>query len=133
MLFTFKKIRETIAALKSKKTKPPKNYPHSEKNQYSMKFMDHPPSKKAVNFVVMLVILLPCVWLFNYLLRSFAESCNVGAITGIGAIFLTVAYETLREKLFTIIPFYKLNPYFGSKLDETINALRKKKLECPKI
>lgn len=132
MLFTFKKITETIAAFKSKKPEPPKKYPHSEKDQYTMKFMDYPPPKRAVNLVVSLAILLPSVLLFNYLLRSFAESCNVGVVTGIGAIFLTMTYETLRQRLFAIIPFYKLNPYFGNKLDETINAFRRKRLECPK-
>ncbi len=39
MIFTFKKIRETIAAFKFKKTKPPKHYPTSGEDQYTMKFM----------------------------------------------------------------------------------------------
>ena len=125
MVFNFRKIKETIAAFKAKRPKPPEDRLDSGKDQYTIKIMQHPPSNKAVNLVVLLIVLLRCVWIFNYILHSFTQSCNLVTTTGLGAIVLTLAYDRLRKKLFAAIPFYKLNPYFGDKLEETINAFRK--------
>ena len=49
---------------------------------------------------------------------------SVGILVGVG---IGVAADRFKESLLQRIPFYKLNAYFGNKLDETIIALRKRK------
>jgi hypothetical protein len=129
-MFTFKKIRETIIAFKPKR----KTGSDYQMPDYSTRFTQTTPNT-TINKGIIIMIIFPILWLFNYIIESFLRSCGTATTTGLSAIILTAIYAFFHDrirnkvfqKIFQTIPFYKLNPYFGNKIEETIQAYKKTK------
>ncbi|MFQ5898232.1 MAG: hypothetical protein ACE5JN_08290 [Candidatus Methylomirabilia bacterium] len=125
----FRKIRETVEAFR---TAP---FTHDEKlDQYEQelrsRFEKKEPANTAINIAVLVVVVLPCSYLLALLLsKVFSLSTDVGGIVTsmVLTYLLFAAHGRLFDKLQEVIPFYKLNPYFGSKLEETIAAFRRER------
>lgn len=124
----FRKIRETIETFKVA-------HPSREEvlKKYEQELQARAEGQKpaatsvdpVVQLVVTIALVLPLSILFTNLFGAAVHTET--RISGIViAILLTYALDSARNKigraLFEILPMHKLNPYFGSKLEETIQS-----------
>ncbi len=126
----FRKIRETVAALQSKPTPTLTAYEQELKSRFEAKA----PANIAVNLGVRLAVVIPALLLLNALLSQVfhVSTETTGMLSVVLAYVIAVIHPKIIDGLFGPIPFHKLNPYFGSKLEETIAAFRRSSSEHPR-
>jgi len=125
----FRKIKETIQAFRGA---PPSVGEQLDlyEQELRARVFDRDKGKEKPNLAVILIALFIVVLPLASLLGGVAHSLlkfdeKIASITV--SIILTYILESMRERIVNAIPFHKLNPYFGSKIEETIAAFRVKK------
>lgn len=126
----FKKIKETIAAFK---TPLPTHddtmewYRDSVVRRIEGHKADYDVALKIAFFIV--IILPAAIAIGNISAKIFAfESASKYISTTVGIILAFIAgkfYEEITSLIEKWIPIHKLDPYFGSKIRETIRAFQK--------
>lgn len=125
----FNKIKETIAAFEPEPSDLNRSVHISKKTSELQRLQSGKKEKvhKAISVGVFIFVILPCIYLFTKLFRAlFPELENTISAVIISSI-LAYSYSYFHDQLFLKIPFYKMNPYIGTKIEETIKALRREK------
>ncbi len=124
----FNKIRETYLAL----TTPKRTVTIDEQIQaYSERLREASSGEKvakaSIRLGVYFLIVIPTAFMVFHILHQLTSFKNemVGAIGITLAFFVGMAIQYVHDNMMKYIPFHKLNPLFGSKLDETIAAFKK--------
>ncbi len=122
----FYKIRETVAAFQSKPASTLDQTLAAYEQELRARVEPKPPVNSAVNIGVQLAVLIPVVILVNASLsKVFHASTEMNTVlTTLLAYAFAKLHSKVKSVLMECVPFYKLNPYFGSKLEETIAAFR---------
>jgi len=126
----FTKIKETVAAFESDSPDFSRKE-HLSKASTKIKKLQSGREKpnKAVNIGVYVFIVLPCIFLLYLLWNNLFPKVSSVALTVISSSVLTYIYSHFEAEIFNKIPFYKLNPYVGNTLEETVDAFRKEEQE----
>jgi hypothetical protein len=123
----FNKIKQTISVLR---TRPPKRTIQDVIDAHGIVLHEsisgHTPAK-IVRIGVYLAVALPSSILISEILYhltnlSAKETGALGVLTGI---LMGFSIRWIHDQILDRVPFHKLNPYFGSKIEETISALKK--------
>jgi hypothetical protein len=87
----------------------------------------------AAKMVASFVVIFPSTYFIEHFLKSCgtdSKGLNAGLssiiLTAFNAAVLLLFYERIRDAIWKRIPTYKLNSYFGSKLEETIKSFKNK-------
>jgi hypothetical protein len=123
----FNKLKQTVAALKRNVVEP---MPHEKAEAYGLEFHRSASNEKPVRIVrtgVVVAIVIPSAFLLTAILHQLTSLTgkNLGALSILVGFGLGYAINKLENVFVERVPFHKLNPFFGSKLEETIAALRK--------
>ena len=78
--------------------------------------------EKKVRSGVILIIVLPLFFTFTHVLTKLTSISELVSIF-IGG-FVGYLIAEFGDRIFKYIPFYKLNPYFGNKIEEAIKSLK---------
>lgn len=124
----FTKIRETIAAFTT-----PQPIPTIEEQTqaYGRRVREASSGEKPipapVRFGVYLAVMIPSALVLSHILHQFTEvkAETFGAIGIMIGFIIAWAIQVAHDSVMRNIPFYKLNPLFGSKIEETIAAFKK--------
>ena len=125
----FRKIKETIQAFRGA---PPSLGEQLDlyEQELRARVFDRDKGKEKPNLAVILIALFIVVLPLASFLAGVAHSFlkvdeKITAI--IISVSVTYILDSARDRIMAAIPFQKLNPYFGSKIEETIGAFRVKK------
>jgi len=115
----FTKIKETIEAFRY----PPAEMTVQEKiDKYHQELDARIHGKqpaKAISFAVLIAAVIP---VSIFIGRMISELLDVSDMKSTAVVAVILGY--FGNELFERIPFHKLNPYFGSKIQDTINAFK---------
>mgnify|MGYP001583617002 CR=1 FL=1 len=124
----FTKIRQTVEAFRSPRPIPMRDYIEQHRSDQHARQRPAPPVNRSANVAAKIVVLVS----ISYGLSAFLHNVlSVSAeASGIMSGILGYAIATIHGRVYQKIielPIYLLNPYFGSKLEETVRALRRPK------
>lgn len=121
----FTKIRETIAAF----TTPTRIPSMEEQIEAYGKSLQEACSgrgklKTTVRLGVYFAVLVPTAMLLSQLLHRLThfQGEALGTLGIIVGVVIAWTLASLHNDIMRRIPFYKLNPFFGNKIEETISA-----------
>jgi len=123
----FRKLKETVAAFRTRSPKPTIQDEIDEYAKAIQESLSGEAPKKIVRLGVYIAAVLPSSLLIAAILERLTrfEGAMLGAagilVGGVIASLITHFHDSIMNR----IPFHKLNPFFGNKLDETIEAFKK--------
>ncbi len=125
------KINEVVAAFRETSFPDPTMQEqidaHGEELQRRFEEAHNKPAAKVIRGGVFLVAVIPTSMLIAAMLaRLKLPVATYGAIGILLGGMVGWLMGSLHEELLRKIPFHKLNPFFGNKIDETIATLRGK-------
>jgi hypothetical protein len=125
----FTKINETIAAFRTPRVK---RTIYDEINEHAEFMRDSALGKVSEN-VARIGVYIGIVLPFSYIIIVILERLMSVTQTSIGIIGVLMgllwgtSLRIIHQLIFQKIPFHRLNPFFGQKIEETIVAFRKPK------
>ena len=115
----FTKIKQTYHSFK---TPPRKTTLQDQLNDHRRGLENRYWSEKThVRPGVTFGIVIPLAVLFTYILTKLISIEGYASLLITG--FAVYLIAELKDRIFGIIPFYKLNPFFGNKIDNTLRSL----------
>jgi hypothetical protein len=129
----FRKAREVIEAFRWS-APPPTVEDEIEHYGRSLDERLHGGAEETASAVVLIGIVIPISIALGSLLAALAKAWKIGPPDGAGdadkyvsvfvGVILAYVIGHLHRRIVRWLPFHKLNPYFGSKIQETIRALK---------
>lgn len=124
----FSKIRQTIAALKA--PPPPELTIQEQIDAYGQDLRQRASGvrpQELMRYGVYFVILVPSSYLIINILHKLlhVSEQTVGAIGILLGALAGMSIQKIHDEIVRRVPFQKLNPYFGSKIEQTIVAFRR--------
>ena len=122
----FTKIKETVAAFRTPRVGRTMQDEIDEHAQMMQESVSGKTPKIIVRFGVYVAAVLPSSVLIAAILEKLTrfDGAKLGATGILVGGLVAFLIKSFHDDLITRIPFHKLNPFFGNKLDETIAALR---------
>lgn len=116
----FTRIKESYYSFKTPVRKPTiQNKLDDHKNELDDRYHG---KKITVRPGVRIIVVLPLMLTFTYILTELTSLGGLASVFIAG--FVGYLISELGDRIFKHVPFYRLNPYFGNRIEEAAKSLK---------